>query len=441
MASDRHRTRLQPATGEIEHKYGLLHSFPRAFSSANAATDYDLVAGMDDIVDPGIGTYQSVNRLYQYKQNSARWHSRHRYFYEAANSPISQDEYFDVLYRGSLRYWAPPCPSTPNWGGLVDELAATLAGRSKRACMLAVSLKEIGSTVQMFRNPFSLLKPSWRKVAKHHPARTLASKGANVWLEYQYGWKSFYNDLNSFSQAAGKSVVDVMNNDSDVPELSRFSATQADSGAFPVMFGGYMHDEAGWNSIFTNPRDHAYYSSYRIMPSWSCKHRMFCQYDGATLDGASVTKKLLSNFDLVNWQSIRDVLWEVIPYSFVVDWFVDMRGLWAPLNYAYISHLASGYVGHSTKYSYSYSCQYVPGFRWMYTNYDDWNQYLPSPRMGYYPNEVVVDTPLVAMGDGMEYWRSPGIPPSQDWYSPITSRGLSLTQLASGASLIAQRIL
>lgn len=436
MTQNRNRSRLQPATGWLKNTFGYAPNYPRAYGTSYTATDYSYVAGISDIVDPGIGTFNAVNSIYHYKQSAGCFRGTQNFSF------TPPDPFVDVEVAGSVRYWAPPNPSVPNWGGLVDELAATLAGRSKRSCMLAITLKELSSTISMFRNPFSLMKPSWRKVAKNHTARTLALKGANVWLEYLYGWKSFYNDLTSFSTACGQSVIDVINNDSDIPELSRFSATQTESGSHPPVIGGSGNNANDWLRAISDPIQWAFDSIYKVNARWKSQHRVFCQADGAVLDGANLTKKLLSNFDLVNWQSVRDTLWEAIPYSFVVDWFVDMRGIWAPLNYAYISHLASGYIGNSTKYTYDFDVQYIPGWSWLWNGSDGHGNFFASPKQYQVPTSF--RNPICqsnGMGSGSEYWRNPGMPPSQDWYNKLTNRGLSLTQLASGLSLVAQRIL
>lgn len=444
MSQDRRRVRNTMAVGRTATQYGEYGAMPFANGIDGLVWfDYDIESDILDRIDPGYGTYGAVNRVDHVKQQACVMSGGQKFLYKKGNNPYDRDLELNVTYRGSIRYQPPISyyPS-PNWGGLVDELAATLAGRSKRACMLAITLKEIGSTVRMFRNPFSLVKPSWRKVANNHSARTLARKGANVWLEYQYGWKSFYNDITSLSQACGKSIVDVMNNDTDVPELSRFSATQAGTEALSPVFGGYSHSASDWGRVLADPREYCWYGSYKILPHISYKYRVFCQADGATMEGASLTRKLLSNFDVASWQSIRDTLWEAVPYSFVVDWLVDMRGIWAPLNYAYISHLASGYIGYSTKYSWSYTAEYMPCRKWVTWNYDDRNRWFPTPLFGYDPNYMIA-SPIAseAPGIGTRFYRTSGFPPSQNWSTPLTSRGLSLSQLASGLSLIAQRIL
>jgi len=78
---------------------------------------------------------------------------------------------------------------------LVEALARDVKGLINSKSLLAVTIKELPETIEMVRNPFGLLKHGWRLIAGKSTAAQLARKGSNLWLEYQYGWKSSYYDL------------------------------------------------------------------------------------------------------------------------------------------------------------------------------------------------------------------------------------------------------
>lgn len=444
----RSRNRSTPAVGTTSFGGTVVPNFPRLIQQTSTVScDSDVDSYILDRM-PTAYTRREENPVEHVRNLSGRWggtgyfYSQHPYAY-----PVEATLHFSMT--GSCKYVPPPNPLQPNWGGLVDELAASLDYRSKNSSMLLVSLKEIGSTVKMFKDPFSLMSADWRSVVKNLSARTLAKKSANVWLEQLYGWKSFYSDLTSFSKACGKSVVDAVSSEQATLDLQRFSATQTGSGTHANVFGGgYTTNESMWSTLAAPSNwnlSYYWYPACRISRiNWLTTHRMYCRYAGPMLRAASLARKLLGNFELSSWQSLRDTLWEVIPYSFVVDWFVDTRGIWSSLNRSRIASLCGGHIGYSTKYSVQYNVEYYSGFNWAYEcrDYVTGVSYPTNQGGRWYIRDGRCLMPPIGNGEYTKYTRGIGFPSSEDsFYSNLTNRGLSFSQLASGLSLVAQRIL
>lgn len=374
---------------------------------------------------------QDFNPVYHVRSSAAAFEGKFLYEYEPPKSPCI------LTIHGGARYVAPSPSTSLNWGGALDELAAGLSGRIQDSCMVLLSLKELGDTYKMFRNPFNLLKPSnWRKVSKQHPARTLASKGANVWLEYLYGWKSFYSDLTSFSKSCGSAMIDYIQSGYAQEVLSRFSSTTTNSGTHPNAYFGYSaFSDAAWANNLARVPSEMQQSDLRICNiHWSQSGRVGCWCLNRCFSPLNKMSRILARFDIASYQSLRDLLWEVIPFSFVIDWFVDCRGIWSPMNRMIISQSAQKWLGYSTTTLTQYDVEFMPGsFQPLRNLGGDW---------GGMP--VAVSDRVVRSGHAgvhKVYQRVAGLPPTYDFHNVLENRGLSLTQCLSGLSLIAQRIL
>lgn len=387
---------------------------------------YDYNSQISDVHPSDPSVYNPVSHT---SNLSARWSGEIEFGYSPP-TPTAR-----CSYSGGLQYLPPTVPYAPNWGALLDQLSATLAGRTRNASMLLLTLKELGSTIAMFRNPFQLMKPNWRSVAKNHPAATLARKSANVWLEYLYGWSSFRRDLEAFATSSGRFVTQLLSEEVESEALSRFSSSQEETGVHANAYAGSITSDYYWANYTTRPVTNTLMGpAARIRPRWKRISRVSCLASSAALASASKTRRLLSNFDVTTVQSFRDLLWEVIPYSFVIDWFVDMRGLWAPFNRWQIAQNLSSHLGYSTKMTCEYDVTFFVGKPYdLYYGAYPWGYRNPSSA-----SSLVVG--CSAPGRYVQYSRTAGFPPATDWSTSLDRSGLSYSQLASGFSLIAQRV-
>lgn len=125
----------------------------------------------------------------------------------------------------------------------------------------------------------ALMGPRFRGWSKTSPA-------ARTWLELQYGWIPLLDDA--------KEGAEFLAHHFNVPVQTSFTVTRRRTGAKPVMNNGY--------GVFRNG---GYSHSKRV----------------------KVILKEKSTTALAGLQNPSTLVWELLPYSFVVDWFIPI-GNW-----------------------------------------------------------------------------------------------------------------
>jgi hypothetical protein len=116
----------------------------------------------------------------------------------------------------------------------------------------------------------------------------LRKSWANNWLEYHFGWEPLVRDIYD--------SVDVLNN-----PIKRFSATKGVATAF---------NESRWSNNLGSITDFGH---------WRTEY--LCKQGGSVKAITSGTSHALDQFGLINPASL---VWEVVPFSFVVDWFANV---------------------------------------------------------------------------------------------------------------------
>lgn len=120
-----------------------------------------------------------------------------------------------------------------------------------------------------------------------NPAETFA----NLWLEFQYGWKPMLSDIYGSCEHLANSL--------NAPKRVRASATSEQRIVSPqtIFFAGSEANEVG--SLVTYQRSH-----------------VVLEFQEATNLAQQLSQTGISNPALLAW--------ELLPYSFVVDWFVPI---------------------------------------------------------------------------------------------------------------------
>lgn len=418
-----------PDTGYAENLPYMCIStgYTNQFSSYNESE-----STMDDALTP-LGSPRTFNPCIHTRASSAVFSGD---FVEYEYPPPTPR--LRIYVRQPIRYQPSFITPNVNWGGALDDLAARVDGTIKDQWMVSVSLWEAAQTIAMIRNPFNLLNPGWQHRVSKLPAAALALKrAANVWLESQYGWASMYHDVTDASKALAKAFSSPA-----LPKLEevaeRLSASGRTKEDVPSTF--YLNgDEDLWNTLqsdegmqvmmyeggmirFSNVNTH---TEWRI----GCRHLM------SAAIAYSMARKLLSAAALSNWRSIRDTIWEVIPFSFVIDWFVDSRGVWKLLNKERLSQVDISELGWSVKQRTEYTAAYSLGFpKSAYYSYTQWRYS--------YPTRISRSIAFAGNPGSFTYYeRTPGTPPDQDVDSIFLNRGLTRLHCLSGVSLLTQRVL
>lgn len=186
-------------------------------------------------------------------------------------------------------------------------------------------LKDLRQTVEMIRNPLNFCK--WfvnqnfgysksarkclKRLSKKDPfIRHLAAAGmtgaANGWLEYQFGWLPLLSDIKATCEAMG-SMSDryaLYKAEGSKPKRRRFMASETSTRSFTPSHVPYLDT---WKRSDTT-------------------HKARCIFD-VTLKPAPPTVSycefISRSFGLMpdQWPG---AIWEMIPYSFVVDWFIPV---------------------------------------------------------------------------------------------------------------------
>jgi len=337
------------------------------------------------------------------------------------------DMYYDVRVRPTLASLYTDNTGLIDWASAISGLADQVNSLIRSKVLAGVSLLELAKTWRMVMNPFSLLKPGWRKAAGIHTAASLYKWGSNLWLENSYGWKPFFGDIENFAKASVRYQREtaILAQKSQARRLSN-SVQSVLSCPNPTSTNS---DVEAWKSSNKN-------NSYSL-PLVRCvfsapivNARVTCMLQQHLLGPSREITRFLAIYGLEG-ASFFETLWELVPYSFVVDWFVNTKGIMDLARYTSASRTLQGQavskLGYSVKKMTSYRAELVP--RWP-TGYAT----LPSNITSFDPGIL---TSKVS-GNISMYTRSLGVPPNET--SVFVTKGLSLNQLASGAALFSRLV-
>jgi len=382
--------------------------------------------------DPPYGTWKRYNPCIHQKRSPAGvtgdWV---HYFVDPDLPPLSgRAALFCELTANPLQV-APA-----DWSALIAKMAEALNGNLHQGTLLGVTLMETSKTISMFRNPFKILNPHYlrkkNKLSKGylHPARRLRNTATDVWLEAQYGWNSFYHDICNFAKSRAAMINQPYFQDFE-SYLTRWSFSDYlevngnNSWLYP-----YGENDATWNSAYGQHFPWSSQGGY-------CRGKIVTTTRLATLSCRQLwrhfkrVEDFARNFHLLGLTSDELVatLWEIVPFSFVVDWFVNWHYLTRYFNECRLNGSDVDRLGCSLKVSTDYEIEFVPN-------------YSISRFPGAWNNKAVTD-PIpnrICHGQGSfsNYTRATGLPTFTDIQSGFFSAGLSLKQGVSGFALINQ---
>jgi len=301
-----------------------------------------------------------------------------------------------------------PTPGSVPWSEMAGSLSEKLKGNIRSKTLLAVSIRELPQTIGMIKNPFRLLRTDWRKIAgRFSTAKTLAKEGANLWLETQYGWKALSYDLANFAKSYGRILSynrEAHDQEAQSKALIAFDENRMVSANAPYQrLDGRVVQTGRVNIVSRGCYTHG---------------RLFCRAQQARASLGRISY-VLNSLGLSN-RDILASLWEVVPFSFVADWFIKLPNLLAPLDYASLQSTAAQ-IGHSLKTEWSYVAEWEPGLLSSFyaASWFEWEK----PKLIGLPGYKRV------------YSRIPGFNPIEGIQ---LSKDLSSTQLTSLGSLLIQ---
>lgn len=266
----------------------------------------------------------------------------------------------------------------PSQDDLLSELLESLDVESA-AWQGLPFLGELASTVRMFRNPLSFWKgvrvpkrlrhvPLGRLLTKHLSALNIAS---GAWLGYQYGLKPLFSDMKVVAETAGSmsdSYNEYVNGNPIWRSAMLAGAMQESSRVIP-----YNNNSS--RDVFIQQTQSRVTMQYRIVPASAL---------GNVLSYPEYAAKRLG----LSPAQIASTAWELVPYSFVADWFLPVGNLLSKMT-KLPCNLRTRKVGTHTKYTSSKQTEqrsdyygtyrsgvaaidrnFRPKERWTYERYD-----------------------------------------------------------------------
>lgn len=313
--------------------------------------------------------------------------------------------YTNPHYLFSGHIWPQPSGEfSPNFGDIVNKVGTQLDGSMVSRTLVLEQLATLSQTVGMIKNPFGLLTHNWRRGVKNFSPRQLMKAGANVWLEKRYGWDNLFRDIVSFSQCHQKVSEHIQYLSQTrgrwvtIAEKLQDALSPNPSTISQIGTTGVL----AWIQFIISDFSQSSEFTVQVLRDKSCR----------ILSRGELTSQYIGVNKLV------ETLWEVLPLSFCIDWFIDIADLVSRTSIAWNTHRLRR-MGYSTKRSLSIT----PIVNSKVTTW-----------AGSTTKTDVLGPSLVYK----QYQRNPGFPP--DCSTVGLFGGLSLTNLATGAALIAQRI-
>lgn len=254
-----------------------------------------------------------------------------------------------------------------------NQLASPLKG--------GIFLGELGKTLEMIRRPASALRDSFSlylnkafliRKRRVRPVRVLA----DTYLEYLHGWRPLMYDIKSACQA-----------------YKDLEATSEYGRAFGKGSNSSTMSEKGLASIFpTQPVQVELTTTTKT--STSCKFVGVCRYayDGIQAPPATRLQRLAG----FRWEEFVPTLWELLPYSWVVDYFTNVGTIlnaYHALNFVWRWHCCS--QDARTTVTVTPKCR-LGGSRWL-TNERDTSIPGTASRIRYNRSSPPIRLPLLIL--------------------------------------------
>lgn len=270
-------------------------------------------------------TFESLNSWYFDQMQSTSVNGN---FKDPTNQFI--DKTISTMYRGSWSdiskdgqsgsVWNGPSPwslsALPNdatiVGGVYNKALSRYNGKLRSELDLSVAAAEWSSTRRMFKSSYSAVNGLLRLAPKNWHKN---------WLEWQYGWRPLLQDVyNSAEEYVNyrrrNTVIEATASDGEQYASSRDWNGQSGVTEIRKKFSRYRCRIQGWYDVSDN-----------------------------TMQKAG------------NWASLNplSIGWELVPYSFVVDWFLDVG--------SYLHNFETAML-----YNVSFKRGFVTQGRWEQTN-------------------------------------------------------------------------
>jgi len=210
----------------------------------------------------------------------------------------------------------------PNLGGtysakMRDVAVVKAYAKMKEAGIMSGEVvSDLTATVRMFKRPFdsaqTLLKRMMKSRAKRlkKSASNLARATSDTWLEYRYGWQPIILDCKTLIDRADQIVAS---------DVVRLVARGSEKGAW--------NTSKTFSDLTVDPQRLSFYWP-RVFSGTVTLNDEVTVSAGVVYEKCSrtVSQNAAQLFG-TRVEDVNPLVWEMIPYSFVVDWFTNV-GEW-----------------------------------------------------------------------------------------------------------------
>jgi hypothetical protein len=231
-------------------------------------------------------------------------------FQKYPKGKLSSRYYLSGTVVENVGYLGPFAPTQPSWDrdNMYNRALEKINAKVRGSLDLSVALAEAGTTFRMVKATANLVR-----YAEDYVRRPKVRDAANYYLQWKYGWRPLCSDIFDAANESARVVLNTMQRVS-----ARVTEPLPSSQLTEVSFGGYDVPAVK-----------------RTIGKQSCTIVL----DLAVPD---------ASFQIDRWMSLNPVsiLWEIIPYSFVVDWVYNVSGFLRNLETAllYNTFFRTGYV-------------------------------------------------------------------------------------------------
>lgn len=228
-------------------------------------------------------------------------------------------------------------------------------------------LGELRETIEMLKGRAMFLLQDIGKYAKRaralyrrYPGRRAVKDVGNLWLEYQFGWKPFVEDIEAGITALSQDRLEV------VPITASASELTGSSSVSEVLIGS--------QSCYTAMR------TIRDFSKSSCRVRGVV--DLSLISPVSASDTISAERWGLTLGEFIPTVWELTPYSFLVDYFVNVGDV---INSAFVEKRALRWSNRTTK---------VISARDVYLGWPKWTAY--GTAIGRHPYSPIKFSPCGA---------------------------------------------
>jgi len=253
---------------------------------------------------------------------------------------------------------------TSLYGSMKDNVIVSAFAKIRDDTVMSGEiLSDIGQSLSMLRRPFGgsvkLLKKCFSSAQRRYrkTTRSVTQANADAWLEYQYGWRPLFLDMRTGLRLYSESE----NRLKKARKVARAS----------------LHDSFG-NTMSCND------ATLTVPFLGTCKasgsvsqNAKFSAHGGVIYQIASRDQATALSEDLrLGADSLASTAWEVIPFSFVADWFIRV----VPWLDAVNLPPSVSVIGNWVTCLYDLSYAHSGTFKWHnpYKNVDEIYQFGPS---------------------------------------------------------------